>query len=426
MSVIFGLDFGTTNSALSLNNDGKVTMLDIDPCNSSGITLKSVVYYDYEERRFFIGQDAVDKYIENDAFGRYLQSLKAFLPHQNFSKTDIDFKLYSIDDLVSLILLKAKQEGEKLINKEVENVVLGRPVSFSGNAKEDKLAEERLLSAARIAGFKNIFFQFEPIAAAFDYERELKRNEEKIVLVGDFGGGTSDFTVIKLRGGLKKIEVDRKGDVLSLGGVSIGGDTFDSNIMWEKVARFFGKGLKVKAIMGAFFQDMPPLIMDKIKQWHQIPFLRNPDVETTLKQICSRVERKDLINNLRNLIENNYGYMLFRAIEDAKCDLSISKQSEILFREDDLIVRENITRFEFEKEIIIDEYARIADSLHRVNKDAGLSEDDIDIVCLTGGSSHIPCIIDVFKNTYGPEKIRHTDAFTSVAYGLGLYGSRFL
>lgn len=142
--------------------------------------------------------------MENDAFGRYIQSIKAFLPDQSFDYTEIGRKTYKLDQLISIILSKIKEAGQDYIGEELNQVVIGRPVIFSENSESEKLAVDRLLAAAEIAGFNDIHFQYEPIAAALAFESTLLSNEEKILIVGDFGGGTSDFTVIKTKEGKSK------------------------------------------------------------------------------------------------------------------------------------------------------------------------------------------------------------------------------
>ena len=221
--IIFGIDFGTTNSALAVNVNSHVEVIDVDPFNTTGNTLKSVLYFDPEEKEFFVGQEAIDNYIENDAYGRFMQSIKAFLPDDSFHSTEIRGKNYKLDDLIAIILRKLKGEGERYVGSSVDSVVLGRPVFFSEDKDKDKLAEERLTSAAQKAGFKNIYLQYEPIAAALSYESRLVSGEEKLVLIGDFGGGTSDFTIMKVVGGKQNIDVDRKKNILSLDGAYIGG-----------------------------------------------------------------------------------------------------------------------------------------------------------------------------------------------------------
>ena len=418
MSVVFGLDFGTSNSALSASVNGQVSMIDIDRFNETGATLKSVIYYDDEERQFFAGQEAVNQYIENDAFGRYIQSIKTFLPDASFEKTEVGNKTYTLEQLIGMILRTIRERGEKAVGKPADSLVLGRPVVFSEDPECEALANRRLLKAAELAGFTDVHFQLEPIAAALAYENTLKKGEEKTVLVGDFGGGTSDFTIIKARGGQNGEKRDRREDVLGLGGVYIGGDTFDSAIMWQKVAPYFGKEVRVKALYDDFTLPVSSLILGRLKQWHQIPQLRHPKIEGILKDIRHRADKPELIENLQNLIEDNYGYLLFRAIEQTKCQLSSEETALIRFKEGSLAISEPLSQTEFNG-IIDADVAKIEGCVDEVMAQAGLTPDEVDTVFLTGGSSHILKIRDLFITRFGREKIDSQNAFTSVAYGLG-------
>lgn len=419
MADYFGLDFGTSNSALSVNINDEVTLLDIDAHNPSGSTLKSILYFDDRDKEIYTGEEAVTRYIENDAEGRYMQSIKSFLPDISFVGTEINRKHYQIEDLVALVLKQIKECGERQIGRVVDDVVLGRPVVFNPDPKRDKLAEDRLVSAAEKAGFKNVHLLMEPIAAALSYEKSLKKGEEKKILVGDFGGGTSDFTVMRIKNDNKPFQ-DRQKDILATGGVPIGGNTFDSQIMWEKLAAYYGKGLKIKSYMSDNWFEMPTTILSKLKRWHLIPQLRAYKTMESIKDLKYRSHNHSYVLNLENLIEDNYGYMLFRSIEKAKCELSSAGRTDINLSE--YIARTiALTKPEFE-ETIADEVVKISICVDETVQKAGISADEIDIVFLTGGSSYIPCIKDLFHDTFGSEKVKHSDAFTSVAFGLGLSG----
>ena len=422
---IFGIDFGTTNSALAVNVDGKVTVVNVDPFNTKGSTLKSVLYFDPEEKKFSVGQEAIDNYIENDAYGRFIQSIKAFLPDRSFHSTEIHGKYYELDDLIAIILRKIKSEGEKYVGASVDRMVLGRPVFFSEDKDKDHFAEERLKSAARKAGFKHIHMQYEPIAAALSYESRLSSGEEKLVLIGDFGGGTSDFTIMKVKGGKQNTENDSRKNILSLNGVYIGGDTFDSQIMREKIAVYFGKDVHIKAFMDDYWVGFPKILIRKLCKWHLIPQLRLPKTLQSIREMRLRADKPELLDNLINLIEDNYGYMLFQAIEKNKIGLSTLDESKIIFEGMKQKIEEKVTRNEFD-DIIHKDFKKLTTCVQETLADASLSPGDIDSVFLTGGSSHIVCLKTYFQKLFGPEKINQTDAFTSVSYGLGLEGSACL
>ncbi len=425
MSNVFGLDFGTSNSALSVNIDGKVRLLDIDKDNPVSMTLKSVLYFHNEdqERNVYAGHEAVQNYIDTGGEGRFLQSIKSFLPDATFEKTEIYRKNYTIEELISFILKKIKARGEEIIGSSVNDLILGRPVVFSEDKENDQLAERRLIEAAKMAGFKNINLQLEPIAAALNFENSFQSNEEKKILVGDFGGGTSDFTILKVKG-VNGHKHNRSEDVLSTGGVCIGGDTFDSEIMWEKVAKYFGKDVKVKSPMSGNWSGLSSFTMGKLRGWHLIPLLRAQKTMRYIKETKYLASNNDrlLLQNLENLIYYNFGYLLFQSIEKSKCELSSSSASHIAFNNYEIDINDKITKFEFE-EFIETKIEEIQDCVNSVLSQAGLTNNDIDIVSLTGGSSFIPAINKIFTDNFGVEKINQSDAFTSVAYGLGVYST---
>lgn len=417
MKPVFGLDFGTTNSALSINYNGKIEIIDIDKHNTTGKTLRSIIYFD-EENNIFVGQEAIERYIDNGAIGRFLQSIESFLSSKQFIDTYINRKRYELEDLIAIILRRIKKIGEEYVKQEVDSVVLGRPVVFSKDSSKDILAQERLKRSAEKAGFKNIKFQFEPVAAAFTFEKTINRKDERNILIGDFGGGTSDFTVLRLKSGLSET-TNRKNDILSLGGIYIGGDKFDSQIMFEKVVKYFGKGIKYKSMTGNWL-EIPNHIFQNLCEWHTIFQLKEKGIREYIRKIKLTAKKDvELIVNLENLIENNYGFMLFQSIEKAKIDLSVYESSKIFFKERKLLINEDITKIEFDY-IIKDDVFKIEQCIESVLLQSGLNEKNIDLVFLTGGSSYIPCIKQIFIEKFGLEKIKQMDAFTSVAYGLGI------
>jgi hypothetical chaperone protein len=326
-----------------------------------------------------------------------------------------------------LILKTIKARGEQIIGFPVDDLVLGRPVVFSEDRENDELAERRLIEAAKMAGFKNIKLQLEPIAAALNFENNFKSNQEKKILVGDFGGGTSDFTILRINGGNGNgngHKHDRSKDVLSTGGVPVGGDTFDSEIMWEKVAKYFGKDVKVKSPMSGNWSGLSSFTMGKLRGWHLIPLLRAQKTMRYIKETKYLASNNDklLLQNLENLIDYNFGYLLFQSIEKAKCELSASFESTIAFNDYEIDINDKITKIEFE-EYIKAKIEELEACVHSVLSQAGLTNDDIDIVSLTGGSSFIPVINKLFSENFGIEKINQSDAFTSVAHGLGVYST---
>lgn len=425
MGITFGLDFGTTNSVLAVAQDGGVEIVDIDPSSHSPKTLKSVLFFD-EENGISVGQEAIDQYVSyGGMYGRFMQSIKTFLPSKNFTETYVFGMRYEIEDLIALILKNIKHRGELHVGHVVDTVVMGRPVVFSEDKELDLLAEERLRTAALRSGFTNIHFMYEPIAATLAYETRLGDGEEKLVLMGDFGGGTSDFVVMRLRGGKHDPSENRKKDILAVGGVYVAGDAFDASIMWHKLTKYFGRGAKVHGSTSHQILDAPTWISHTLCQWHMIPQLRDRKTLQIIRSLrgVSEQDRKSLAN-LHTLIIENLGYMLFRGIEKAKRELSEHESSTIEFSEKGLEIREVITRDEFEV-LANDKFEKIDTCVSETLIRAGIVPDDIDLVLLTGGSSFIPKIERMFSQKFGKKKLLPIDAFTSVAFGLGLHASMY-
>lgn len=416
MRTVFGIDFGTTNSALSIYRNGTLEIVNIDEFNPNNALMRSVLYFN-EESQIFAGHEAINHYVTEGAAGRFMQSIKTFLPNRSFENTEVFGKKYRIEDLVAIILRKIKARGEACVGCPVDSVVLGRPVLFSEDPEKDALAQTRLEAAARKAGFRQIWFQFEPVAAALSFEDSLPAGAEKLVFIGDFGGGTSDFTVIRVKGGAFE-RSDRRSDVLSLGGVYTAGDRFDSQIMWDKIAKYFGRGVKYRGMGKEELFDIPKSIIYTLCQWHRIPLLRTRKIREQIRLIKNEATDRKAIENLENLISDNYGFFLFQSIEKAKCELSQFDLTRISFGDRDLSISEEISKQEFET-INGENFARIADCIDEVVSAAGVPYSKIDTVFLTGGTSRIPFIRSLFKERFGAEKLENRNAFTSVVHGLG-------
>ena len=416
MHIVFGIDFGTTNSALSVYRNGTVEVVAVDGSDRAGELMRSVLYFN-EENEIYAGHEAIQQYVSDGAAGRFMQSIKTFLPNTSFDSTEIFGRRYTIDDLVAIILRKIKARGEAHVGCPVESVVLGRPVVFSTDAAKDAVAEQRLEKAARKAGFKNIWFQYEPVAAALAFEETLQVGQERIVFIGDFGGGTSDFSVIRVKGG-DFARSDRRSDVLSLGGVYVAGDKFDSQIMWDKVAHHFGRFARYKTMGKEEWNSIPKSIIYTLCQWHRIPLLRARKTREHIRVIKGTTDSRQAIEHLENIINDNFGFFLFQAIETAKCELSGREQAMMRFTDRDLCINEEIGKSEFEA-LNADNFRQIATCIDEVVAQSGLLPAQINTVFLTGGTSRIPHIQELFAERFGRDKLENRDAFTSVVHGLG-------
>ena len=417
MQIVFAIDFGTSNSALSVYRNGQVELVDVDAHSKTGSLMRSVLYFN-EDKEIFTGAEAINQYIEEGGSGRFMQSIKTFLPSSNFSSTDIFGKRYAIDDLVAILLKELKAKGEEYVGCQVDSVILGRPVIFSEDSSKDAAAEKYLKKAACKAGFKHICFQYEPVAAAQAYKDNLQPGQEKIVFIGDFGGGTSDFSVLRVSGnsGGKK---DGHSEVLGLGGVYIAGDKLDSQVMWDKIAHHFGRNARYKAFATEQWTEIPDSLIYTLSQWHRIPLLRTRQNRELIRVIKRSTDNPEAIQNLENIIEENFGFALFQTIEQAKCDLSSAAQTRIRFYETDLELDVALSKNEFEQ-LNHNHFKKIENCIDDVLCQCGLNAAQIDTVSLTGGTSKIPYIQKLFTDRFGTDKTINRNAFTSVAHGLGL------
>jgi hypothetical chaperone protein len=292
-------------------------------------------------------------------------------------------------------------------------VVIGRPAVFVDRPEKEAVAQERMRKAAQLARFFNVRFLYEPIAAGLAYESRLEAPE--VALIADLGGGTTDFTVMRLGTGAGG---DRREDILASGGVYIGGDTFDARIMMGKIARHFGAGSTFRSMEGRD-QPFPQMLLARLSRWHHVAFLRAQRTQEQLRRIHWTSSARDKIDAFQDLVEGNYSFFLYREIERAKSALSANERTTLRFHRGRIAIDETIERAEFE-ELIAADLVQVEKRMHEVVGAAGLTPESIDSVFLTGGSAQIPAVRQLFARRFGEEKLRAHDYLTSVAYGLGL------
>lgn len=411
--IVYGVDFGTSNSAIAIMKDGQESVM--RGRTQEDKTASSILFFPkWEMGTHYVGEEALAQYLAGGMEGRLLQSIKSILPDALFKSTWIHGEQYEIDDLVALILRHLKSKADASTNANVTKAVLGRPAVFSDKPEEDKIAEQRLRSAALKAGFEEVHFQLEPIAAAFSYELRIHRPE--IVLVADLGGGTSDFTIMRLDP--KKISSkERAADILATGGIHIGGNDFDSAIMWHKLVRYFGYEAQYKT--WDKWLELPVHLFCRLCQWERIPFFKTRDTRQMLESFLFSTNNKEAVARLITLIEQDLGFSLFKAIETAKKSLSRQDAGMIDFERLNINIHEPMTRREFDG-FIREDMEKFENYLTAFLAHAEFGEHDIDTVFITGGSSLVPALRELFIKKFGASKIRGGETFTSVASGLAL------
>jgi hypothetical chaperone protein len=415
---IYGIDFGTSNSAVTIWNTTTRTLVR-DP-RIAGVDA-SFLYFPHTTRRVapVIGNAAKLRYVEDEMRGRFFQAIKTILPNATFTDTVVNNQTYLIEDLIALFLRNLKTRADTVTGQDVKRVILGRPAVFSVDPQADQLAEQRLHRAAQLAGFTEIHFQYEPIAAAFAYEARITQPER--VLVGDFGGGTSDFTVVQLdpaRQGL----TDRMRDILATGGLPTAGNKYDAATMWHKVTPHFGRGATYDSWGKQL--EVPDSLYRTICQWDQIVFLRNAKKLDLLWRLSGLSSDPAAFERFQALIKENQGFALFQVIEAAKIALTTQITAPIKFTHPQIPLDLRLTLGEFNKNSA-DLTAAITGFVDKFLAEAGIAPADIDTVFLTGGTSLIPSLRAEFATRFGAEKIRDGQEFTSVADGLALSAPLF-
>ena len=410
------IDFGTTNSVAGINLNNRVEMIQL---GQKSIETRSILFYSFEDKGFYVGDDVLAQ-LDMATEGRYLQSLKSFLGHKDNIETMLGTDTYSLDDLISIILRRFKQKMDKRAEESIENLVLGRPVRFNDDSDFlDDEAQNRLEKAGKKAGFKNIVFQYEPIAAALSYEDKI--NKEELILVADIGGGTTDYSIIKV-GGNNRHKADRKEDILSNHGVYVGGNSFDSSIIKEFIAPHLGQGTIYKS-MGKEM-EVPYELYFNLSEWHLFQRMFDRKVLMRIDKLMMMAYEKEKIERLHELITENLYFDFANKIVNAKITLSLADKARLDMKMFYSPFTVDLTLNEFENSIA-SHTQKIEEALNETLKQANVTVEQIDKVFLTGGSTLVPSVKKIYLNYFSKEKIFHTDVFASVGYGLTLYADRF-
>jgi hypothetical chaperone protein len=424
MHAVIGLDFGTTNSAIAIATpSGEARLATFPEDGHRTTTFRSVLYFDPEQReptgkpRAVGGPDAITQYLQAETRGRLVQSMKSHLASPLFKHTAILGHSYTLEELIAIIIRQLKAAAEEQFGDIGGRVVVGRPAHFSGTttAEEDAFALNRLQAAIQQGGFESVEFELEPVAAAYQYEQQLDHDE--IVLIGDFGGGTSDFCLIQL-GPSARQRGNRQADILGADGVAIAGDTFDSGLVRHLVAPRLGLGSTYRSLFNRVL-PVPLWLYEKLEHWHHLSFLKTRETMELLRQIHFGALEPEKVDALIHVVEEDLGYHLFRAVEHAKCMLSTQDASEFAFREARVTIREQVMRPTFETWIGPDVQA-IARCVDRLLDHCGARPKDVGSVFLTGGSSFVPAVRQLFVERFGEARLRGGDELTTVAKGLAL------
>ena len=408
---VAGIDFGTTNSAVSISDGGVPRMVRIDPnCD----TIPTALFFDESSRHVFIGHDAYEKYCEPFSEGRLMRSLKRILGTSTMSTgTQIYGKYTKFEDVIGYFIQYLKEKLDESVNQSVTDVVLGRPVHFRDNDScGDDMAQHQLERIARNVGFQNIGFQYEPIAAAFAHERSL--NSEHLAMVIDIGGGTSDFTVIRLGANLMN-KLDRTDDILANTGIRIGGNDFDYVFAIKHFMPMFGLGSMYRS--GDKILPVPNAPYIDLSTWSSVNRAYTPHVWNMMRGVQIGALSPDKIHRMMDILENNLGHTNLDYVESAK--ISLSSHDEITQRLDFLddcpIITTRATEF---VHAISADVAKINNSMNQCLTQAQIKNTDISLIILTGGATQIPYIVAMFRSVFPNAVISDSNKMASVGLGL--------
>ena len=470
-----GIDFGTTNSSVALAHaDGRMELATFPAAAGPSESFRSVLYLEQARSagrtlvKSFTGPAAIEQYVRfhregAEVKGRLILSLKSYLSSRTLTGTEVFGRRYTLEDLVSRMLGDLRLAAEKQFGEPVRHATVGRPVRFVGaeTAADDLFALGRLRAAFAQAGFESVAFELEPVAAARAYEATLDRDQ--LILIGDFGGGTSDFSLLRVGPGIRRRRTRRPGadgggtdsaSLLGNAGLGLAGDAFDARIVRKLVSPVLGSdsyerqaGKPAQRTHAArnhasqingpkLIPAVPAWIYANLERWHYLSFLKTRNVAEILRGARARAAEPEKIAALVTLIEEDLGYQLHQAVERLKVELSQQQSAVFRFRDGSmedgsLMIEAEVTRADFERWIAA-ELGAIERCVDGLLAASGIAADQVDRVFLTGGTSLVPAVRRIFARrfgerglaepTAGAERVVAGNEFTSVARGLALCG----
>jgi hypothetical chaperone protein len=408
-----GIDFGTSNSSVAVATDQNITLV---PLEETHVTIPSALFFSPRLPPVF-GRKATQHFLERRE-GRFMRSLKRVLGTSLMKQgTIVNGKPAKFEKIVAAFLKNLHTTTNLFTNHEIENVVLGRPVHFvDNNAAADIAAQEELHAIARAAGFKHVEFQLEPIAAAFAHERNIVK--EKLAIVVDLGGGTSDFTIIKVSQDYID-KPDRTSDVLASTGVRIGGNDFDKNLCLSIIMPELG----YKSTYGKKNLEVPLKYYHDMSEWSKVNFLYTPKVRSQVQQYYNESHDQNRFGRLLKILQQENGHSILAATEESKIALTNAStvETDMSFLERDFFIRADRNVFESSIE---SDVQRILAAANECLTQADLIASDIQLVILTGGSTEIPKVKQAFDKLFPNAKIADENKLSSVGIGLAYDSER--
>ena len=418
-----GIDFGTTNTVVAVTApDGEVSVLRLaapggDVLTAFRSTLSFQLHQGVDgqppERVVEAGPWAIESYLEDPLETRFIQSFKTFAASAAFTETVIDNRRYKFEDLLSAFLLRLRHHAGGAMDDLPPRVLVGRPVTFAGSSPDAALALDRYETAFARLGFSDVRYAYEPVGAAFFFTRTL--TSAATVLVADFGGGTSDFSVVRFEpssDGLRSTPLARSG-------VGVAGDAFDYRIIDQVVSPDLGKGGDYRTFDKVL--PIPQRYYAAFARWDQLALLRASRDMRDIRALARTAIDPDKIDRLIEVLDDNHGYALYQAVSRLKMDLSLNETATFSFVAGSVRIERPVARSEFEA-WIAPELTAIESAVEQAISQSGLEASDINRVFLTGGTSFVPAVRDIFHRRFDSARIETGGEFESIASGLALIG----
>ena len=407
-----GIDFGTSNSTAGWLRPGQPTLLALE---DGKITLPSVIFFNAEENTVSVGRAGLNQYLEGYE-GRLMRALKSLLGSSLMEgKTEVQGRSLTYMELLAQFIAELKHRAEAAAGRTFDQAVFGRPVIFVDDTAADRKAEATLEAIARASGFREVSFQYEPIAAAYHYERQIDR--EELVLIADIGGGTSDFSLIRLSPQRTRV-ADRRDDLLANGGVHIGGTNFDQQLSLAGVMPLLGYGSQLKRGL-----LMPSSYYLNLATWHAINQAYTRRTWADLQELYLDTQAPEAMDRLLKLIRERAGHWLAMQVEEAKIALSTGDSTILQLDRLAPNLRHTLTRIEFEQ-ASTDLVERIGATLSALLAKAGVHCDAVDTVFFTGGASGVPLLRERIAALLPQARRIEGDLFGSIGAGLAVEAKR--
>ena len=419
MAQVLGIDFGTTNSVIAAldtaSGDARTVKFSVGDAVHDVFRTVLCFWQDVERGRSTLrhaaGPAAIAAYFDDPLESRLVMSTKTYLASRHFTSTNLLGRTWTLEQLIGRFLRDLLAAGS--LDPSGLHIVVGRPVRFAGDGADDALGERRLRASFADAGMDTVDVALEPEGAGYRFTRSLDR--PTCVLIGDFGGGTSDFSVLRFTPGATRSVV-----TLGRAGVGIAGDAFDARIMDQVVAPLLGKGTHYAPWGNRL--PVPAEWYTAFARWHRLSMMRTPRTLRDIDEVRRTAEQPERLDNLRRLIEDEQGYGLYRAVSDAKAALSAAERATLRFEHDGLAIEQVIERADFEAWIAAD-LARIDHAIGEALAEAGVATAEVDRVFLTGGTAFVPAVRRLFERRFGADRLSGGGEFVSVAEGLALIGA---